>query len=72
MTEVHMKLSKKEGPDLAFRRDYLLSHLLSPHRPCPQMTGSLGWQDLSPRSAVPKEKGSRDPQLTFRSHGLMA
>lgn len=67
-----MRLSKKEGPDLAFGRDYLLSHLLSPHQPCPQVTGSFGWQDLSPRSAVTKERGSRDPKLAFRSHGLMA
>lgn len=67
-----MRLSKKEGWNLAFRRDYLLSHLLSPHQPCPQVTKSLGWHNLSPRSAVTKERGSRDPQLTFRSHGLMA
>lgn len=67
-----MRLSKKEGLNLAFRRDYLLSHLLSPHQPCPQVTGSLGLQGLSSKSAVTKERGYRDPQLTFRSHGLMA
>lgn len=31
VTEAHMKLSSKEAQDLAFRRDYLLSHPLSPH-----------------------------------------